>query len=322
MTFRFGRLDSTIADRFKLQQFHNLLFKNTDASLEWFEWYLNRIGLLMDPDIEPRVYCAHDGETLVGIWCVEPKDFSSGGATIKIGRCFSVGTHPDYRRQGLFDDLSRFAIESERQIGDYEYILGFPQIGKPVIEAHLKAGWENVQRIEMYGFKPTKRARKTTLSSVMKIDGEGFNSMGYDWRIWNGTDDPTVSGFLNSADYVDLRWLRHPDHHYVCLATHDASYIVVKPYGSTGHILDIGGTHGGVKYLLESVQTLAYRHRWDELTIWCADNEHFSDAIRETGFSPGADHGLSVELLAVKINATVPLKLERVHFNMGSEEIF
>jgi len=309
-------------ERLELQRFHNLLFKNTDVSLEWFSWYLDRIGQLMDPDIETRVYTAYDGDKLVGIWCVEPKDFSVNGKKIKVGRCFSVGTHPDYRRQGLFGDLSKFAIDEERQQGEYEYILGFPQVGKPVVEAHLKVGWEHVQRIEMYGLKPTRPTMHFSLMGVMGINGSTFAENGYSYQPWNGTDDATVSGFLTTSDYMDIKWLQHPDHHYICLSTHDASYAVIKPYAAVGHILDVGGGHFGVRYLLDTIKTLAYRHKWEELTIWCADNEHLGDAIRAAGFTPGAEHGLSIDMLAVKINATEPLKMDRVHLQMGLEEIY
>jgi len=322
----FGLLDDRPRSREKLREIHNQLFKNTDASLEWFEWYFDTLQLDNRPS-PVRVYSASEGDRLVGIWCVEPKLFSIDGRRTFVGRCFSVGIHADYRRQGLFVDLSKFAIESERARGELEYVIGFPQEGKPVIEAHLKAGWDRVQLVRMRSLVPSRPAFPVSLSSVRTVNHlrEGFHDLTNWHRPSNGTQDPNVSGFLQTSTYMNSKWLLHPDHNYVCLfgvEEDPTSHVVIKQYGSVGHILDVGGSHSGVAHLLEASKTLAYRHRWDELTIWCADNEHFHDVIVDAGFTPGARYGLSVEVLAVKINATVPLQLRTVQFSMSCEEIY
>lgn len=307
MTFRYGLL--TRVDRAELKAFHNLLFKNTDASLAWFAWYIDVIGAM-----GTRVYSIRDDDQLVGTWCVEPKQFrDSTGRDIKVGRCFAVGIHPDYRRRNLFVDLSKFAIHQERTaFREYDYILGFPQVGRPVIDAHLKSGWDVVQVIEMQSWRPSGEgcppalARGvTTISDFARLDDE-VNHVGC---------------FVEDAAYRNVRWLNHPDTHYVTL-TFDGGHVVIKPYGANCHILDVSGKPSAVKVLLEAAQTLAYRHRWQELTIWNAANECYHDVIVDRGFASGASCGTSVVLLAVRINAQQPLALERCHLQMGSEEIY
>src|SRR5207237_538630 len=98
-----------------------------------------------------RTHGVFDGEVLAGVWSVEPRQLTVDGQTqIPVGHCFAVGIHPDYQRQGLFVELSKYAIEQERIRGEMDFILGFPQQGRPVVGGHLKAGWEIVQEIDAW----------------------------------------------------------------------------------------------------------------------------------------------------------------------------
>lgn len=309
MSFLYGLL--TRADRDRLKAFHNLLFKNTDASSEWFSWYIDVIGAW-----GTRVYSVSDGDQLIGTWCVEPKLFKdSTGKVRNVGRCFAVGIHPDYRRRNLFVDLSKFAIHQERTVfREYDYVLGFPQVGRPVIDAHLKSGWDTVQEIEMQSWHPSKEgcppALKRHVDQVVDFGRLDFEP-----------NHAYVGCFCEDTTYRNMRWLKHPDTHYITL-THGGGHIVIKPYGANCHILDLAGPSTSVRVLLDAAKTLAYRHRWQEVTIWNATNELHHDDIVDSGFTPGATCGTSVVLLAVQINATEPLKLQRCHLQMGSEEIY
>ncbi len=283
--------------REQFRRLHNLLFKNAAMSYEWLDWYHGKIGNTT------RTYGAFDKDSLVGTWSVEPKDFNNG-KVIKVGRCFAVGIHPAYRRQGLFVSLSKFAIEQERRLAQYEHILGFPQIGHPVVEGHLKADWEIVQHIETHSIDTVENF--TPRSRVQLIS---------DFKAVRSSDNLSGS-FKNSPDYRNLRWLEHPDNQYICLA-HQNSYIVLKPYGGLCHILDLQGNIG---ILLEVAKTLCYRHHWQELNIWCAKNEHHRQEIVNAGFREQSSVVSSVVLLAVTINASAPLNLTKSHFQMGVEE--
>lgn len=311
MSLCYGLLPDTHLALEELKEFHNLLFKNTDATFEWFRWYLGRIALEHPNQYKTRIYTLRDGPRLVGTWCVEPKDFRLNGRTIKVGRCFSVGIHPDYRRRNLFVELSNHAIVSERDMKQYEYVLGFPQVGRPVIDAHLKSDWETVQTIDAYSYTPKKEDSPVSLKYTYTIDS---------FDTWEPIRELPGS-FVETDRYRNVRWLDHPDCHYVCLS-HGRSYIVMKPYGSACHVLALAGESSEVRMLLRASKTLAYRHRWDEVTIWNAASEHHHEDIVACGFSPGATKATSVVLLAVKINALDPLVLDKCHFQMGSEEIY
>ena len=310
MTLSYGVLSSSAADVQAFKDFHNLLFKNTDASEQWLQWYFRLI-----PGEHTghwtRVYTLRDDADLVGSWCVEPKDFMlDDGTIIKVGRCFAVGIHPNYRRRNLFVDLSKFAIDEERKLGKYEYVLGFPQVGRPVIDAHLKSGWERIQIVDMYSSHDVP-SPKVSLASVKTV---------YDFHVLSPRPDYTGS-FIESDTYRNNRWDGHPDHLYLRLCF-GGGYVILKVYNNACHVLDVRGTPSEVTQLLLAARTLAYRHRWIEVTIWNALNDHLHDAICAAGFVPGATCGTSVELLAVRINAQTPLTLEKCHLQMGNEEIY
>lgn len=308
----------------KFRELHNVLFKNTNASLAWFRWYFDKIGRLGNS--YSRVYGAFDGEKLVGCWCVEPKVLQlplsekmiANGVTtnqMHVGRCFAVGIHPDYQRRGIFIELSKFAIQQEKELAEFEYVLGFPQVGKPVIAGHLKAGWESVQVIDMLSWKQTPALNPTTLSQVEIV------------RSFVHYASPRLSkdaiGFVESSEYRNLRWLKNPDNAYITLAKNDAA-VVLKPYGAACHILDLyGHNYFDIAVVLNAAKTLAYRHRWKELTAWCAPNDVHRLEMIGSRFQPGTEFGLPVQVLAVRINAKTELRFNgEVQFRQGVEEVY
>jgi hypothetical protein len=289
-------------ERKSFRALHNTIFSNTNMSKDWMDWYFTD---------QVRMYCAFDNTKIVGMWCVEPKELLlNDKESISVGRCFSVGIDSNYRRRNIFVELSQFAIEEERKQRNYEYIVGFPQAGRSVIGGHYKAGWEKVQDIDVRSFTPNSNVEQslTELNAV--------SDFVYMQRF------PYVGSFLEDHDYLNKRWIHHPDNRYVIMSKHSQANIIMKVYGDVCHILDVQGTKHDVAVLLHSVQVLCYKHRWKELNIWCATNDaHFSEVV-DTGFVQGSDYASSIEMLAVKINASEKLSFDSTHFQMGTEEIY
>jgi len=301
--FKYTVIDST-SNQYK--ELHNSLFKGAMISKEWINWYHRDISNSLE--IETITYGAFDGETLIGIWSVEPKCMYLEERKIKVGRCFAVGIHEEYRRLGLFVSLSEFAIKSEKQRGELEYIVGFPQKGRSVIGGHLRAGWEFVQEISIYSV------------SKMEYDGYSLSNVEiiYDFKSINLQNN--ISGsFIESPKYRNTRWLKHPDLHYICLKYRN-SFIILKTYANFCHIVDMNGEKEDVLYLLRTAKTLGFRHGWVEINLWCANNEFFKNEIRDAGFNEGANFGLPISMIAVKINESKALVLSTCHIQMGVEE--
>jgi GNAT superfamily N-acetyltransferase len=308
MTFQFRLVDAAGADHPKYKALHNSLFKGANTSSEWIQWYHKEVGNLKKWSKGTRTWGAFDGNELVGIWSVEPKNLKTDNKLISVGRCFAVGIHEDYRRHGLFVALSEYAIQQEKQLGEYEYILGFPQVGRTVVGGHFKAGWEEVLNIDIFSRKNEPRVYGESKSALTLIND--FNDIDIELQ---------TDGIFETSEYNTLRYSKHPDHQYLTYKYKDA-FIVLKPYGNFCHILDISGSIENATFLLNTVKSLAIKHGWAEVNAWCADREFYKVALLEAGFSPGADFGLPVMLIAVKINAHNPLLITDCSFQMGIEE--
>lgn len=291
----------------QLRELHNKLFQTTDASSQWFTWYMTRIGRLCGDSHQTRAYVILDRGEVIGSWCVEPKLFTaSDDRVLNVGRCFAVGIHPNYRRQNLFVELSQHAIQEERALGRYEYILGFPQDGRPVVGGHLKAGWHELQAIDVLETRPSELDRVSLRTVDVITDFQLTDSVAY------------RGSFLETPEYRNLRWHDHPDCSYICLGR-GSSYVVLKPYHNMCHVLDVNGTHEDVQHLLRATKTLAYRHGWERVTSWGARNDHLVDDFRIVGFHPSGDQ---IRMLAVDIVPKGPLALDVCHLMMGVEEMY
>lgn len=303
MTFTFTTISPTSEQYLRL---HNLLFQGASVTREWINWY--HMEIPKPTYLETVTYAAFDGDVLVGIWSVEPKSIWSKARIIHVGRCFSVGIHPDYRRLGLFVKLSKFAIASEKKRGVFDYILGFPQKGRSVISGHLKAGWEIIHEVGIYS-ADIVRVPDYSLSKIERIID--FNDLGPSYRL--------EGAIVESNQYRNMRWLNHPDHHYITLRCNSA-YIVLKIYSNFCHILSLNGDKSEVLILLKTARNLAANHGLVEINIWCSDNDYFKDEIIAAGFSPGSNFGSPISLIAVKINETSQLVIDSCHIEMGVEE--
>jgi hypothetical protein len=307
--FTYRLVDTINTDHDKYKVLHNSLFMGAAVSSEWILWYHGKLGNIKEYSKGTRTWGVFHGNVLIGIWSVEPKVLRSSGQVINVGRCFAVGIHADYRRHGLFVSLSEYAIQEEKKIGEYEYIVGFPQVGRTVIGGHFKAGWEEVFLIDIYSRKNEPRVFGPSLANIDFI------------RDFSGVLIPTdaADGIVENAEYYNLRYLKHPDHQYLCYSYKDAS-IILKPYGNFCHILDLSGSVDNVIYLLEAIRSLAIKHGWLEVNVWCSNKEIYKQSLLFSGFEKGAEFGLSVTFIAVRINATSPLELNECTIQMGVEE--
>lgn len=306
--FEYRLVETLGKDHAKYKALHNELFKGAATSSEWIEWYHKQIGELKSWSKGTRTWGVFDKGELIGIWSVEPKEFRAFKIILQVGRCFAVGIHPNYRRHGLFVNLSKFAIEQEKLLGEYEYILGFPQVGRTVIGGHFKAGWEEVLTINIFSRKNEPRIFGHSRKKANFINN-------YQGLILESNCD----GIVENYNYNNLRWIKHPDHQYLTYSYEDAT-IVLKSYGNFCHILDITGSIENVNYLLDLSKSLAIKHGWLEMNVWCANKEIYKEAFIASGFSEGAEFGLSVSLIAVRINANKSLKIDYCSIQMGIEE--
>jgi GNAT superfamily N-acetyltransferase len=87
-----------------------------------------------------RLFVAEDGGNIVGHYAVIPQRFLLDRELIPGSIVVDVMTHPDYRFQGMFAALGRYALERCSTDPRLEFTTGYP-IRPEVIPGHLKAGW-------------------------------------------------------------------------------------------------------------------------------------------------------------------------------------
>jgi hypothetical protein len=309
--FIYKLIDPTGVDLEEYKKIHGELFKSAMIDDVWIDWYHKKVPT-SDPRLSfTRTYGLFDGKRLIGIWSVEPKKLKdSTNNLINVGRCFAVGISSDYRRMGLFVTLSEFAIKSERERGEYDYIIGFPQTGRSVIGGHLKAGWEEIEDIAIYSIDLTSNDGIYHRNDVKVVTD--FSNVPY-------CENKSIT-FDEFSEYRNIRFLKHPKLQYMMYSFGDA-HIVLKPYSTFCHILEIRGSETNVKVLLEASKSICKRHGFLELNIWNNSNALFNKRLLDAGFSEGAVHGLPITIIAVKINAKEQFSINnQFNFGMGVEE--
>lgn len=309
--FIYKLIDPVGSDIEDYKKIHSELFKSAWIDNNWIDWYHKRIPS-SDPRLSfTRTYGLFDGSRLIGIWSVEPKILrDSNSNLIKVGRCFAVGISSDYRRMGLFVTLSEFAIACERERAEYDYILGFPQTGRSVIGGHFKAGWDEITKVDIYSIDLNINDGIYFRDDVKEITDFSNCKM----------SNSTINSFDEPSEFRNIRFLKHPKLQYLMYSYEDA-HVVLKPYSTFCHILEIQGSKSNVKLLLEVCKSICKRHGLLELNVWNNSKALNNDLLIESGFSIGAENGFPITIIAVNINAKNKLIIEnQFNFGMGVEE--
>jgi GNAT superfamily N-acetyltransferase len=84
----------------------------------------------------------------VGLYGANILRYLAGAKEVRVALIVDVMTDPRARKQGIFTQLGRFALESLKQKG-YDFSLGYP-IRPEVIPGHLKVGWQIAKELPVY----------------------------------------------------------------------------------------------------------------------------------------------------------------------------
>jgi len=309
--FNYRLIDPLGKDQNKYIKIHNELFKSSRINAEWLIWYHKELVQSDKRLSNTRTYGLFDREELIGIWSVEPKlMWSNEKQLVKVGRCFAVGISSDYRRMGLFVTLSKYAIQEEIKISEYEYILGFPQTGRSVIGGHLKAGWNEILFNNIYSYN---------LENLIEVNYRKDINLFFDFNTLK-INNQIINSFDEQANYKNIRFLKHPTHQYLTY-NYGNSYIVLKTYSTFCHILDLYGDEQEICILIESCKSICKRHGLSEINIWSNQYYKYHNALEKCGFVLGAKFGLPITIIAVNINSTKNLLITNsFDFGMGVEE--
>jgi len=278
--FRILNVNTNIVDYYRIMKD---LFPMNITSYAWYKWYHTTLFTT-----EVRTYGAWDNKKLIGVWSVEPRILNNNNKFYKVGRCFAVGILKEYRKKGLFTELSNFALEQERKIGEYSYIVGFPNQSNPVLKGHLKVGWYPVLEIPKYE----------------------YNRVNKFYNINNNIEyrkaENTFIDVLNNRRYTE-----HPDNKYIII-----DGLILKPYKDICHILELGvyPTKN-----LNVAKKLCQVYKWDKLTVWCSPIDVYKRAIVNSDFKIGNKIRTMIVYNIVEDNN---LKMNSCRLDHGIEESF
>ena len=128
--------EATIADRDSILALRKLVFAVEDPEKQdpaFWTW-----EFMDGPEGRARIFVAVDGDKVVGHYAMIPQDFKLAGDACKGSIIVDLMTHPDYRRQGIFARIARFAFDTASD--QLEFASAYP-IRKESSAGFLALGW-------------------------------------------------------------------------------------------------------------------------------------------------------------------------------------
>lgn len=90
------------------------------------------------PEGRARIFVAVDGKEIVGHYAMIPQDFMLGAVARNGSIVVDLMTHPDYRRQGIFNKIAKFAFSAASD--QVQFASAYP-IRKESMAGFLSIGW-------------------------------------------------------------------------------------------------------------------------------------------------------------------------------------
>ena len=106
----------------------------------FWEW-----EFLKGPEGRAFIYIAEDGGKVIGHFADLPRRFSVNGKTTLGTLSLDLMVHPDYRREGIFSEMGRYAAERVRSKNGL-FMTAFP-IRMETINGLKKIGWQIVSEL-------------------------------------------------------------------------------------------------------------------------------------------------------------------------------
>lgn len=122
--------------------------RNTESARKLFEWKYEKNPFTN----APFCFVALKGEKVVGFRGYLVQEFLFGNQRGKVAALADTITHPDYRRMGIFEALTKYSLE---EIAKYNDIVCTYNLSAswPPTSGYLKLGWQPIApRLSLYYF--------------------------------------------------------------------------------------------------------------------------------------------------------------------------
>ena len=114
----------------------NDISTRTDFDERWLRW-----KFFDNPAGKARLYFAEDSDkgALCGMYCLYPWTIRIRGERVECAQAGDLVVHPDYRRRGIFRELTHCMLEDVKQ-SQLAMLIGFSN--KAAFPGHMKFGWK------------------------------------------------------------------------------------------------------------------------------------------------------------------------------------
>lgn len=193
-------------------------------SIEFWNWRFRD-----NPEAEPMIDLAWDGDVLAAHYAVSPIIISLAGTPHLAALSMTTMTHPDYRGKGLFTTLAS-TLYARMEAQGYVIVWGFPNHRSHYgLIRHLM--WQDICEIPMFRldinelrFTPSISDKIIQLSTF----GKQFDAL---WGLAGSNYDIAVR---RDHNYLNWRFIANPQHTYYCYGYIEGGqllgYIVFKQY--------------------------------------------------------------------------------------------
>ncbi len=249
-----------------------------------FEWYK-----LKHPYSTSRVYLAVEkiSERQAGVICSQTFPYRIGSEIKKTNLLVSGGTHPEFRRMGVFGRLSNVIVDHGSRVG-VQHTVTFPNpYLRQSFTAFLKAGWH--APIE-YRFLEKRRFRRRSVAAIrIKRFDQRFDAL--------MQETAKSFDFFQIKDHRLLNWryLERPNSGYDCFAASDGDIkglIVLKKFSTQDmlkvHIVDFAALTNDIADQLISVAE-NYAQDSSLLNVVLTPGNAFEPLFLERGFAATAE---------------------------------
>lgn len=293
---------------------HPSLERNRDQWMRWWRWMYKE-----NPAGNGRIWLAdHDGK-IVGQYAIIPVVMKIVSETITGSQSLDTVTHPDYRRQGMFETLAK-EVYREAARDSIHIVYGFPnEFSYPGFIKKL--GWFDVAAMQTM-VKPLNwgNALKTRVNNKLLLKLCAIGGSLLDKTIYSAKKTPVMEGLtvtqissfderinefwakvstqyqimvVRNKDYLNWRYVTVPDVDYTIYVAEKAreiyGYLVLRcmqrEQAKLGVIFDILAQSEQVaQYLISKVLQHCRQEKVDLVYSSIIANKTHLNAIRKNGF--------------------------------------
>ena len=264
-------------DIYKLFKWRKIIARR-EKTWEYFTW-----EYLKGPwgPVETKV--VYDNEKIIGQYSAQRFQAYYFGEKIMGSLAFDAGTHPDYRRQGIFVALGKLLFSEEGK-NNILFSNGFPN--ESAVPGHKKVKWHFLCPLPLYECSNIKGIHKNN-----KYDFENITEFDDDFKGFSERFQDEIPIYLNRTKmYLNWRYVDKP-YDYTINKIYDksgemVSYIVTKKYQKTLHLVDFlipenEDLYNDILYTLECLRMFLMLNK---ISLYVNHSHPFCKFLRKHGF--------------------------------------